>query len=174
VFNTLRKGVSNIPNWCSNKLVVSGEGKEIKRFKKLATANIPKDEKDFKTDLSLASLFPEPNYIKVKVKPAFPKLSSYKTKKDGYVNSESAWWDWRVQNWGTKWDIEATLDCDEEGYLEYYFDSAWSPPVEWLQKVAKDFPELSFRLHYDEPGVGFSGIAKSIGKGEIEDQVIEY
>ena len=149
-----------------------GEADEIKKFKRLATANIPKHEEEFKTDLSLASLYPEPDYTKVKVKPTFDGIGG--RKKGKYVEPSQAWWDWRVQHWGTKWDVEATLEDDtSEDYLEYYFDSAWSPPTEWLQKVAKDFPELEFRLHYEESGVGFTGITKA-HNGEVEDNCIEW
>ena len=157
-----------MPNWCENKLVVSGEAEDIKKFRKLST---PKKGSDVTGDLSLGKLYPEPDYTKIKVKHAFPDIGKKESK---YADTSHAWWDWRVQNWGTKWEVDATLDCEEEDLLEYFFNSAWSPPVEWLVKVAKDFPKLSFRLHYDEPGVGFSGIARTSGEGEIEDQVIEY
>lgn len=76
-----------------------------------------------------------------------------------------------MQNWGTKWDIEAELVSDDDEYLEYEFNSAWSPPVPWLEKVAKDFPNLDFNLRYEEEGIGFMGCAK--GRKDILDQSIE-
>lgn len=144
-----------MPNWCENTMTINGDAKDIARFKKLAKA------KD--TDLSLAKLYPEPNYDEVKVKPTFPAISG-----DKDVDSKSAWWDWRVQNWGTKWDLDAQLIDSNETSLIYEFLSAWSPPVEWLRKVAADFPTLTFLLDYDEPGVGFKGYAKA-ENGEVED-----
>ena len=83
------------------------------------------------------------------------------------------WYDWCMKNWGTKWDIEAVLEDEGEGQLVYSFDSAWSPPVAWLVKVAKDHPQLGFRLRYDEPAMGFTGMAIARG-GKVNDQCTDY
>lgn len=149
-----------MPNWCSNTLTVRGEAEEIKKFRRKATAK--------GTKLSLARLYPEPDYDKVKVKPTFPKIV-----KEEYVGKKEAWWDWRIQHWGTKWDIEATLEIDEEDYLRYEFSSAWSPPTAWLEKVSKNYPRLAFSLKYDEEGSGFMGVAKA-EEGVMDIQSIDY
>ena len=43
-------------------------------------------------------MIPEPDYDKVEVKSTFPN----EDKKDDFRMPK--WWDWRVQNWGTKWN----------------------------------------------------------------------
>lgn len=66
---------------------------------------------------------------------------------------------WCATHWGTKWDlsdVETTGVINEQ--IEYVFETAWSPPDSWLEKVAKDWPDLKFTLNYDEPGIGFAGI----------------
>lgn len=155
-----------MPNWCYNELVVSGDAKQLAKFKK--KAHRPADDEQDETDLSLANLYPEPDYNKVKVLPTFPKIVG----NNDPVEPSQAWWDWRVQHWGTKWDITAELVDDDEERLQYQFDSAWSPPVAWLEKVAKDFPKLDFRLKYEEEGVGFLGVAKAHA-GVTSNQEIE-
>lgn len=64
---------------------------------------------------------------------------------------------WCVNNWGCKWDLSLEdvmlSDCE----ATYWFDTAWSPPEEWLIKVAEDWPGLSFSLHFHEPGLAFAG-----------------
>ena len=154
-----------MPNWCYNELVVSGDAKQLAKFKKKAHRPA-KDEQD-ETALSLANLYPEPDYTKVKVKHTFPSISG-----KGYVAPDQAWWDWRVQNWGTKWDINAEIIDEYDDYIIYQFDSAWSPPVAWLEKVAKDWPELDFRIKYEEEGAGFIGVAKAHA-GVTNDQSID-
>jgi hypothetical protein len=67
------------------------------------------------------------------------------------------WYDWCVVNWGTKWDIEGSGDRHGDESAEYYFDSAWSPPIEAFLKISQDFPGLSFDLEYFESGMGFCG-----------------
>jgi hypothetical protein len=82
---------------------------------------------------------------------------------DGYT--------WCVSHWGTKWDIDGeslSVGKDENEYT-YHFSTAWSPPVDWVEKVAKDWTDLSFELRYEEGGVCFAGYIL------FEDgEVIEY
>lgn len=70
----------------------------------------------------------------------------------------SDWYTWRVQKWGTKWDVGQgiRLEKTEEGLL-YDFDTAWSPPLAWLRAVAKAYPALKFDIKYCECGGDFSG-----------------
>ena len=49
----------------------------------------------------------------------------------------------------------------------YEFYTAWSPPIEFLQTVAVQWPALHFVLAYEEPGMGFKGLAKF--QGEIHE-----
>jgi len=67
------------------------------------------------------------------------------------------WYEWRVQNWGTKWepsgvDVEKGVD-----HILYDFDTAWSPPEPWVRSISTKYPDLTFRLSYEEPGNDFEG-----------------
>jgi hypothetical protein len=37
--------------------------------------------------------------------------------------------------------------------VEYEFSTAWSPPEQFLEKVAVQWPALQFVLEYEEPGM---------------------
>lgn len=65
------------------------------------------------------------------------------------------WYDWRLANWGTKWDIEAEIE-EGDGYITLHFDSAWSPPLEAYDTLR----DMGFyiKAYYCEPGVSFAGI----------------
>lgn len=161
-----------MPNWCFNSLAIKGEKGQVNQFKRKA--------KDKGTALSLAKLFPEPDYNRVRVKPTYPHINKKfsKKKEEEYVKPSEAWWDWRVQNWGTKWDVEADIDTEKEfkngnKVIFYAFDSAWSPPIGWLKKVASDFPLLSFTLRYSEPGEGFKGTFVAELGQVVKDDYIE-
>ena len=69
------------------------------------------------------------------------------------------WYDWCVKNWGTKWDIgeEQKLEEEFDTSLRIAFDTAWSPPLLWLEKVAAEYPSLYFALSYHEGGMCFAG-----------------
>ena len=120
------------------------------------------------TDLSLNSLYPMPGELEGTVSPSF---SRNKTLMGRY--GADNWYDWCISNWGTKWDVQAVLEDEGHGYLEYSFDSAWSPPVEWLEKAARDYPELYFRLKYEEEDASFVGVAIA-KKGQVSNRWIDY
>jgi len=157
-----------MPNWCENTLVVSGDKKTIKQFKQKAKGT---DDEKGKNDLSLGNFIPMPKELEDTTSPSEPdtKKSKELIKKYGAKN----WYDWKIQNWGVKWDVKAELVSEEDGYLEYVFDSPWSPPLEWLETVAKLYKTLFFRLKYEEEGMGFLGVAKA-EKGKMDDQSIDY
>ena len=77
------------------------------------------------------------------------------------------WYNWQINNWGTKWDIGAEMGTDREEYhglkatrvgneVSCSFDSAWSPPVGLYDKLV----ELGYdvKASYWEPGMAFCGI----------------
>ena len=63
----------------------------------------------------------------------------------------------RVDNWGTKWDIEFdnAFVMDEGKTVSLSFNSAWSPPIAAYEKLK----EMGFEIYalYMEPGMGFAG-----------------
>jgi hypothetical protein len=155
-----------MPNWCNNTLTVSGDEKAIKEFRE--RGKLKNDDVD--TQLSLAKFVPEPDYNEVKVKPTFPAL----VKNSGeFVEPTQAWWDWRVQNWGTKWDVDAWVNEESNDHIVYCFDSAWSPPVEWLTKVAEEYKGMHFKLVYREDGNAFMGVYEIDENGTAEDTQID-
>ena len=107
----------------------------------------------------LGTLVPEPDYKKVKVKPTFESRTGKPAPE--FVPVDEAWWDWRVQNWGTKWDIgwsdhQDKAKLDEDGLSMWvWFDSAWSPPVDAYAKLV----ELGYEVtaYYNENGCCFCG-----------------
>ena len=149
-----------MPNWCENRLTVEGAKKVVQQFKQLAK---PKGDKA-DSDLSLASLYPIPEGVYQ------GDLGTEESQRYGKNN----WREWGITHWGTKWDADATIERDLPDFLVYRFESAWSPPVAWLKKVARDFPRLRFTLIYDEPGMGFAGTAIADQGKLIVDAWKEY
>ena len=112
-----------MPNWCDNTVYITHD--DPKKIQVLVDA--------WKENKFFGTIHPEPDYTKVKVKPTFPSIKG----NDDPVNPESAWWDWRVQNWGTKWEIttdEAYIDI-QENEIRASFATAWSPPSGIFDKL---------------------------------------
>jgi hypothetical protein len=70
----------------------------------------------------------------------------------------ATWYDYCVNEWGTKWDVggEDMLTEDGPNALRMNFDSAWAPPVPAMAK----FQDLGFKvkLIYWESGMCFCGL----------------
>ena len=132
-----------MPNWCNNHLsVLSNNRFELDRFKKEAKSR-PEDRCE-ETMISLRKLYPCP--------------------KEHEENS----YEWNNLNWGTKWDIEANLLHSTQTKLEYTFDSAYNPPIEAFGHIAKNYPDLTFILVYDELSNGFAGTAHIDSQGIVD------
>jgi len=59
------------------------------------------------------------------------------------------WYNWNVRNWGTKWEISednSSVESRSDRELVYRLITAWSPPVEALDHLAKQYPSLTFTL----------------------------
>lgn len=67
---------------------------------------------------------------------------------------------WNNNNWGTKWNA---CECMVLGdFTQVDFDTAWSPPIEWLCGLAEKVEEqgirdFSAKLLYAEEGMWFGG-----------------
>ena len=149
-----------MPNWCGNTLTITGEKKEIARFKKLANSNKENPIISFEAFVPM------------------PKETRETTQENTPIPD---WYSWALANWGTKWDAcEAMLTAQTHSLLTYVFETAWGPPIEWLIATGKIFPKLHLSLDYDEPGMDFSGTV-IVQNEEVEDianegslQNIEY
>ena len=46
------------------------------------------------------------------------------------------WYDWCVQNWGTKWDachLQPLIEMDADNTIYLQFETAWSPPIAFFE-----------------------------------------
>jgi len=140
-----------MPNWCENILTVKGPDKTIKSFVRTAKAK--------GTTLSLNKFITMPVELENTRSPTLSNTERQKARnkrlRDKYRYDN--WYEWRYQHWGVKWDVKAQLIEHRDGHVTYAFDSAWGPPTDWLDAVAKKYPELRFTLKYEEPGMGFRG-----------------
>ncbi|MBI3852721.1 MAG: hypothetical protein HY298_20905 [Verrucomicrobia bacterium] len=142
-----------MPNWCNNKLAVYGPHEDVKRFQEQAVGHSPWHTGENPNVLNFHSLVPIPAAV----------IAA------GY---EAAGYDWERNHWGCKWGACHAEVLDEwEGHLTCAFDTAWSPPLAFLEKLGPQWPTLIFLLDYEEMGMGFKGLCKI--KGEVvEDHCV--
>ena len=68
--------------------------------------------------------------------------------------------DWRIKNWGCKWDASNTKCIPGETKLDYTFTTPWSPPSAWLDTVSRKYPALTFYLRFEDEAFAFFALAK--------------
>ena len=73
--------------------------------------------------------------------------------------SDDRWYDWRLQNWDTKWDAYDVEqhDFDDPDQYEVTFNTAWCPPDAICRQVREDYPDVSVSWFFDEPGCEIAG-----------------
>jgi len=85
------------------------------------------------------------------------KASRAAAEETGFSN----WYDWRIANWGCKWDASTGDDTvafdegDEE--ISVAYQTPWGPPEAFIEALRETFPSASITAFYDEPGMQFAG-----------------
>ena len=131
-----------MPNHCYNKIIIYGD----------EASKIASELKSEETVFDFSKVLPEPDYDKVEVKSTFPQ----EDEKEDFRMPK--WWDWRIQNWGTKSNsYDDHVDTVDDETVEYTFNTAWSPPEPVIEKLREKYPDVSITAFYDEPGMEIAG-----------------
>lgn len=79
--------------------------------------------------------------------------------KDDSENGGEEWYEWCIENWGTKWDIAdaSILSHEDDDELEIVFNTAWSPPTTALDFWKTTNTYLPTTLKYIEHGCRIQG-----------------
>jgi len=141
-----------MPNWCGNTLTLTHEDTEM----------IVRAKRAFAEGEFLNEFIPVPEDLKIVAgsvsdpdeQARLTAQEQYNRAKFGYAN----WYDWCVNEWGTKWDVgdsQGINSCTDHELI-VYFDSAWSPPIAAYEKLI----DLGFTVYanYYESGCAYAGI----------------
>ena len=141
-----------MPNWCNNSVVLKHED----------PAMIERARKAFNGEGLLQEFIPVPQELRDTVsgsmgedkREAHEAQQKANVEKYGYAN----WYDFCVNEWGTKWEIGADGNPAQDipGGLMLGFDSAWSPPIAAYEKLL----EMGFEIEamYYESGMAYAGV----------------
>ena len=141
-----------MPNWCNNSITITGPAAKIQALWEDAQTA---DKGEFGL---LNAIAPMPRELEGTTAPS----------------EGDNWYDWRVSNWGTKWEIDSEgLELSEDGTeISGWFESAWSPPITALERLVEQNTDCSVTLYYEEPGMDYAG--KFTGsEGVYDDDCLE-
>jgi hypothetical protein len=162
-----------MPNYCEGDVLFYGSREGLEKLKKQAeqgTYNFGVDwdseKREYKNFRTKQNSFSFENFL-----PTPPDL----------LNG-GGWYDWRVANWGTKWDLDqsqvAVAPIGKNYDPTYYpyefcwsvsFQTAWSPALGLFQKVSEQHPDILIEYKYIEEGMAFFGVATIEGGEVYED-----
>jgi hypothetical protein len=131
-----------MPNWCSNELNVTHPD----------PAKLQEFVDAYNDGRMCAHFCPQPETVPAGEVVNMPDGTPVKT-------MSNAEWGWRINAWGTKWDIRppspAAVTAEQ---VTVGFESAWSPPIGVYQALE----DQGYRVDamYFEPGCDFCGAYK--------------
>ena len=141
-----------MPNWCNNNIIIKGPKSKLKDL-----------ESSARKGTFCNHLLPMPKVLEG------TEANGSKRPKMKKLTGANDWYDWRVANWGTKWDIDAydgSIKTSQEllgkdngkAELSFGFDSAWAPPINAIAEYLDKNEDVSMKLWYYEPGCDFGGV----------------
>lgn len=127
-----------MPNWCDCELDVQGENAEA-FVRAVATED---------NAFCFNSIVPQPEGLLDR--PSRSTAAKY---------SMPDWYDWRIENWGTKWEsCDAEYHGREDNWF-FRFQTAWSPPTPVVKEASRKFSNTVFALRFYEGGMGMQGFS---------------
>jgi hypothetical protein len=147
-----------MPNWCNNTITIQGQTETIKTLWDDAV----------KGEGLLQAMVPQPEDI-------FQGNLGEKERKMCLEQGIPNWYDWNINNWGTKWDVSLEgLEFEDNGdgtaTITGWFESAWAPPIDAYNTFCENMDGVFLEAYYDEPGMVFCGRWTS----EAGDEYYEY
>ena len=145
-----------MPNWCNNSITITGPKDTIADlWKRAKTAQ----DGDFGL---LQAMVPMPEALRGTTSPTPQEGQANYKGEQPMIDGATNWYDWAVNNWGTKWDVSdegLEFEDTEDGYatISGWFDSAWAPPVQAYNTYLEQNREVSLVSFYEEGGMDFAG-----------------
>ena len=141
-----------MPNWCNNSVELYHAD----------PAMIERARNAFNDGRLLDEFIPIPQSLKIVAgcvgDPDEQKKLEEDTARNKEVHGYGNWYDYCINEWGTKWDVGADGNPPQDfpGGLMLGFDSAWAPPCAAYEKLTAQ--GFRIRAMYYEPGMGFAGV----------------
>jgi len=163
-----------MPNHCHNRVTFYPAGNDTEK----AIEDIKAIKQIFEDENCFGQIIPEPDWSNTPLMSSDVKGLVYDRGKAGELpmqptsenghhvpffpstgRQDDRWYDWRLQNWDTKWDcydVEVT-DPDPEN-MEIEFNTAWAPPEAICHALREKYQDtVAISWFYDEPGCEIAG-----------------
>ena len=135
-----------MPNWCENRLTITHKDADV-IDNLMAQVRADENERLFQ------HIKPMPEELRDTTSPS----------------DSPNWYDWSVENWGTKWDAcNLSWSQLDDHTIEFDFDSAWSPPISVYEELSEQGFEVE--AYYVEYGMMYAGEWHCDADGQVTDE----
>lgn len=128
-----------MPNHVTSVITLSGDAKRIKAMLKTIQA------KEYGIgSVDFEKILPMPNSV----------YNGPLGMQERELNGKNNWYDWRIANWGTKWNCYGyTSETEfEDGKLKFL--TAWAASHPILQKLSEMYPDIKFEHEWADEDIG--------------------
>ena len=144
-----------MPNHCYNKVTISVGDADGQNLKVLVDSL--KSEEN-QTDFDFNAILPMPPELENVDWSEAEEMNDIIRARYKKEHGSDNWYDWRVNNWGTKWNsYSCFLEEEEDDYVVYTFNTAWGPPTGVIEALREQCPDFSISAFFDEPGMEEAG-----------------
>src|SRR5471030_2209305 len=84
---------------------------------------------------------------------------------------ENCWYNWCIENWGTKWNAYYQPD-NRTTEDTIYFTTAWESPVELMRKLSWIFPHVEIEFSWADEDIGSNLGRVRYKDGEIIEEFV--
>lgn len=143
-----------MPNWVHNSVHVQGKKERVEEFRKKHFSTEKNQGKKGNEEFDFETIIPMPDTV-------FKGNLGTKEREEHGSNN---WYDWSIDNWGTKWNA-----CHTDLYSDkieisgpmasfgFNFDTAWALPMPIYEKLRDMYPDLYISVDFDEESGEFAG-----------------
>ena len=151
-----------MPTWCANSLKLIATTAESERKLSEIVQELARATAAGESAAIFNLIKPVPEALQIvsgwsgDAEEQATREATYKVNLDtyGYAN----WYDYCIEEWGTKWDARDTTYDIDGNQVTIYFDTAWSPPL----AIYHALENMGFDVEatYVEQGMGYIGFYK--------------
>jgi hypothetical protein len=149
-----------MPNYITNVLDVTGSWSQVKLFKKKVSRRNKGKKNSYDPDwiFDFEGTVPMPKSMHIDC-PAHTNEEKKIYAENRIKYRAGDWYEFGIKYFGTKWNACNAEQPEEipDGF-RFRFNTAWSPPSQWIEATAKQFPDLKFQDRWIDEGGGAGNI----------------
>ena len=156
-----------MPNWCHNRVeIYSDNPEDLKQIRSIFESQRPHHQ-----------IIPDPDWLNTPAETYLKDTPDNPIAKKGELplppdpdkkwgtprfkstgRADERWYNWRINNWGIKWDLDDVEIQDwDDHQIIYTFETPWGPPEYICSALREKFKDVSISWFFDEPGCELAG-----------------